>query len=162
MKTLDILRHSEIVCQSTSTPQHHLADCPHAAPHRSRFFCADLRADLGSDGFHHRWRRSCGGEFVPSVRDLSQQLIINPNTVTRAYQELERLGVLEARRGLGMAITAEAPKLCRERRKTILRDSVRETIREAATAGLSQEDFHQLIDDEWPAAIRGQKSPRAS
>ena len=101
------------------------------------------------------------GDLIPSVRDLAVQLTVNPNTVTRAFQELERLGVIEPRRGLGMAVTPEAPKLCRDRRKELIRDRVRETIREAASAGLQATDVHKLIDDEWPAAGRnGSKSSR--
>jgi GntR family transcriptional regulator len=41
------------------------------------------------------------GEQLPSVRELALQLTINPNTVARAYQELEREGVIETARGLG-------------------------------------------------------------
>ena len=40
------------------------------------------------------------GEMVPSVRDLAAELVVNPNTVVRAYQELERAGILESKRGL--------------------------------------------------------------
>ena len=90
------------------------------------------------------------GEAVPSVRELSQQLIVNANTVARAYQELERLGVVEARRGVGMFVTDGGPRVCRERRKVLVRDRVRETVREAAAAGLSAEELRRLVDDEWP------------
>ncbi len=90
------------------------------------------------------------GDLIPSVRDLAVQLTVNPNTVTRAFQELERLGVIAPRRGLGMAVTLEAPKLCRNRRKELIRDRVRETVRAAASAGLQPVDVHKLIDDEWP------------
>jgi GntR family transcriptional regulator len=92
------------------------------------------------------------GELVPSVRDLAQQLLVNPNTVARAFQELEREGVLEARRGLGMAVTPDAPKLCRNRRQAIVRDRLHEALREAASAGLSPAEVHELVDAEWPGA----------
>ena len=90
------------------------------------------------------------GDLIPSVRDLSVRLTVNPNTVARAFQELERLGVIEARRGLGMAVTPDAPQLCRNRRRELIRDRVRETVRAAASAGLQAADVHKLIDDEWP------------
>src|SRR4051794_41199874 len=61
------------------------------------------------------------GDLVPSVRDLAQRLLVNPNTVARAYQDLERLGVLESKRGLGMEVTAGAPALCDARRREIVR-----------------------------------------
>ena len=95
------------------------------------------------------------GELIPSVRDLSQQLIVNANTVGRAFQELERMGVLETRRGLGMAVSADGPKLCRERRKESVRERVRDAVREAAAAGLTPDDLHQLVTDEWPRITAG-------
>ena len=60
------------------------------------------------------------GELLPSVRDLSAELVVNPNTVARAYQELERDGVIVTRRGVGMEVAAEAPKACRDRRRGIV------------------------------------------
>ncbi len=104
------------------------------------------------------------GDEVPSVRELAQQLVFNPNTVARAYQELEKIGVLEPRRGQNMVVAADGPKRCRERRKEIVRGRVREALREAASAGLSADDVHGIVDDEWPrlaAARNGQtKSTR--
>lgn len=90
------------------------------------------------------------GEMLPSVRDLSAELVVNPNTVVRAYQELERLGVIEAKRGLGMEVTADGPKVCRERRKGIVLTRLREALREAASAGLDAEDVRQMVTTEWP------------
>jgi len=90
------------------------------------------------------------GEMLPSVRDLAHKLIVNPNTVTRAYQDLERLGIVEARRGVGMALTTDALKLCRDRRKELIRDTLRDALREASTAGLDADDVHKIVDQEWP------------
>jgi GntR family transcriptional regulator len=95
------------------------------------------------------------GDLVPSVRDLAAELVINPNTVARAYQELERLGVVETRRGLGMAVTAEAPKRCRDRRKESVRERIREAVREAVAAGLSSDDVQKLVATEWPGHKNG-------
>lgn len=56
------------------------------------------------------------GEQLPSVRDVAAELGINPNTVNRAYVELEREGVLETRRGRGTFVTASparAPSVTR-------------------------------------------------
>jgi GntR family transcriptional regulator len=89
------------------------------------------------------------GELVPSVRDLAQRLLVNPNTVARAYQDLERLGVLETKRGLGMEVTAKAPALCDARRREIVRDRLRDVLREAAAGGLRLDDLRMMVDDEW-------------
>ncbi len=97
------------------------------------------------------------GEMLPSVRDLSATLVVNPNTVVRAYQELERLGLIATRRGLGMEVTAEAPKVSRDRRKAIVLTRLRDTLREAAAAGLDADDVCQLVTVEWPKLNMSQK-----
>jgi GntR family transcriptional regulator len=94
------------------------------------------------------------GGLVPSVRDLAQRLLVNPNTVARAYQDLERLGVLESKRGRGMEVTARAPTLCDARRREIVRERLRDALREAAASGLTADDVQALVEDEW-ARISG-------
>lgn len=51
------------------------------------------------------------GDKIPSVRDLAAELKINPNTIQRTFQELEREGVAESRRGLGRFVTSEDEKI---------------------------------------------------
>lgn len=51
------------------------------------------------------------GEKLPSVRELGAQFKVNPNTVQRAYAELERLTVVETRRGLGTFVTEDETRL---------------------------------------------------
>jgi GntR family transcriptional regulator len=89
------------------------------------------------------------GELVPSVRDLAQRLVVNPNTVARAYQDLERLGILETKRGRGMEVTADAPALCDARRREIIRTRLRDAVREAAAGALTEEEVIGLVEDEW-------------
>lgn len=99
------------------------------------------------------------GDEVLSVRKLSVLLTINPNTVVRAYQQLELLGVLTPVRGQNMVITEDAPRRCKARRKERLRERVDELVREAVSAGLTHEDLHHLIDAGWPGASRNGKKP---
>jgi GntR family transcriptional regulator len=49
------------------------------------------------------------GEQLPSVRDVAARLGVNPNTVNRAYAELERIGVVETRRGRGTFVSTRRP-----------------------------------------------------
>jgi GntR family transcriptional regulator len=79
---------------------------------------------------------------------LASELVVNANTVARAYQELERAGVLTARRGLGMEITEEAPALCEERRRQLVQARVREALREAVASGLDADDVRRLVEEE--------------
>ncbi|HZK53447.1 MAG TPA: GntR family transcriptional regulator [Desulfosporosinus sp.] len=51
------------------------------------------------------------GSRLPSVRELAQQLRVNPNTVMRAYQELNRDEIIETRRGQGTFITTKSHKI---------------------------------------------------
>ena len=99
------------------------------------------------------------GELVPSVRDLAQRLVVNPNTVARAYQDLERLGVLESKRGRGMEVTARAPALCDARRREIIRERVRDAVREAEGSGLTADEVVRLVEEEW-AKLNGRARRR--
>ena len=53
------------------------------------------------------------GDMVPSVRELSKQLVVNPNTVARAYRELQNEGLLETVRGTGLQVAKGAVERCR-------------------------------------------------
>jgi GntR family transcriptional regulator len=88
------------------------------------------------------------GLLIPSVRDLAERLTVHPNTVARAYQELERRGVILARRGKGMEVTAAAPRLCHQARQDILRDRVRDVLREAVSSALPLDDIRRLVEEE--------------
>jgi GntR family transcriptional regulator len=88
------------------------------------------------------------GELLPlSVRDLAQKLMVNPNTVARAVAELERRGIVTARRGMGMEVTPRGPALCRKQREDIVRQRVRAALREGALA-LPADDLRGLVEEE--------------
>lgn len=88
------------------------------------------------------------GDLIPSVRKLAPDLGIHPNTVAKAYQALERLGVITERRGRGMEVTADAPKICQAERRKRVGDRIREALREAVASGLSAEEIRRLVEDE--------------
>ena len=58
------------------------------------------------------------GDLIPSVRELARELTINPNTVSRAYRQLQDDGVLTSVRGTGLAVAAGAGTLPRPARGT--------------------------------------------
>ncbi|MBU6174356.1 MAG: GntR family transcriptional regulator [Planctomycetes bacterium] len=84
-------------------------------------------------------------QLLPSVRTLSMQLAINPNTVARAYQQLQSEGVLESIRGRGVAVCQGATKSCREDRRSIIADRVRAVLTEALHGGLSAIEIEELV-----------------
>lgn len=80
------------------------------------------------------------GSRLPSVRVLSRELVVNPNTVARAYTELERDGMLHTRQGLGVFIAepqAELTAAARRERFTAALDSF---LTEAVHLGVSADD----------------------
>jgi GntR family transcriptional regulator len=88
------------------------------------------------------------GSLIPSIRDLAQQITVHPNTVAKAYQELEKRGILEAKRGRGMEVTPDSLKICRSERQDIVRKQIRLALREAVASALSPDEVRQLVDEE--------------
>jgi len=96
------------------------------------------------------------GVLTPSVRDLAQRLLVHPNTVARAFGELERTGIVAARPGKGMEVTPEAPATCRARRREIVRGRINDALREAASSALTEDEIRKFVDEEL-ARINGQR-----
>jgi GntR family transcriptional regulator len=86
------------------------------------------------------------GVLMPSVRELAETLLVNPNTVARAYQELERLGLVVVRRGVGMEITAAAPEACKVRRRERAGSALRVALEEAIAAGMTPAEIRVVLD----------------
>ncbi len=102
------------------------------------------------------------GAMIPSVRELAQRLLVHPNTVARAFQDLERQGVVTARRGRGMEITPEAPATCRNLRQEIIRGRIRDALREAVSSALPAEEVRQLVEEELARANGQGRATRRS
>lgn len=88
------------------------------------------------------------GELAPSVREVARQLAINPNTVARAYRQLQADGVLEPVRGTGLQATGGALELCRRERLDLIRLRLREVLTEARQSRLDEAEIRQLVENE--------------
>lgn len=88
------------------------------------------------------------GDLVPSVRELAKQAAINPTTVQRAYQRLQDEAVICRRRGRGLAVTPEAPDVCRTQRLEMIRRRVRQVLEEARASGLDDAELGELVQNE--------------
>lgn len=86
------------------------------------------------------------GELVPSVRELSKQLAINPNTVTRAYRELQDEDVLIPVRGMGMQVRVGAAQRCRADRKKLIAIRLEAVLNEARESGLLRSEVEKLVE----------------
>src|SRR5436305_4457776 len=96
------------------------------------------------------------GGLIPSVRELAETLLVHPNTVARAFQELEREGIVTARRGVGMEVTAGAQAACRGKRRELIQGRIRQALREAVASGLTAEELRRLVEDEL-TAVNGKR-----
>ena len=86
-------------------------------------------------------------ERLPSVRDLSRTLVINPNTVARVYTELEREGVLNTRPGLGVFVAQPRNDLTKKARKDRLTALADQLLTEAVHLGFSADESLALVSE---------------
>ena len=94
------------------------------------------------------------GEPLPSVRQLAVEILVNPNTVARAYRELQREGIVCIRRGLGLFVSEEAPRICRRDRKDIVSTKIAQALREAVQAELGPEEIEKIVHRELDQALK--------
>ena len=82
---------------------------------------------------------------LPSVRELAAELVVNPRTVSQAYQELEREGVIYVRRGQGTFVSPAVRRGGGERRRSLAREVAKRALLEARRSGLDAEELVMAI-----------------
>jgi GntR family transcriptional regulator len=98
---------------------------------------------------------------LPSVRELSRQLVINPNTAARVYTELEREGVLNTRPGLGVFVAQPRSDLTKRARRDRLTAAIDELLTGAVHLGFGGDEVQALIGErmsrfQWPETVGDQ------
>jgi GntR family transcriptional regulator len=104
---------------------------------------------------HIRHRIAAGvyraGEGLPSIRTLALKLVVNPNTVQRAYQELEREGLVFSRKGLGLFVTKHGARAARNRSESAVYDRFAEGIRTGRASNMDADQisgtFRKAMDE---------------
>lgn len=86
------------------------------------------------------------GEELPPIRVLAEKLLINPNTVARAYRELETAGIVEKRRTAGTYVSDQGSPLARRERLRILAERVDALVAEARQMDVSLAEIVKLIE----------------
>lgn len=99
---------------------------------------------------------------LPSVRDLSRTLVINPNTVARVYTELEREGVINTRPGLGVFVARPKAELTRKARKERLDELLDHFLTEAVHLGFTAKEVIELVVGRAKEFQWNQSSPRTA
>jgi GntR family transcriptional regulator len=88
------------------------------------------------------------GELLPGVRALAQELVMSPNTVIKAYDELERDGWIDVRHGSGAYVSARRGMKPRADRLRTAQEGVRALIARLQADGLSNEEIQRLFQAE--------------
>jgi GntR family transcriptional regulator len=86
------------------------------------------------------------GEELPPIRTLAEQLVVNPNTVARAYRELEGAGIVEKRRTAGTYVSDQGSPLARRERLKILSERLDALLAEARQMDVSFEELMKLAE----------------
>lgn len=82
---------------------------------------------------------------LPSVREMSETLGVNPNTVAKSYRDLEVMGLLYTRRGMGVYINKGVQAKCRESCGTQITAKLHEVTQEAMAAGLNRKEIAAVV-----------------
>lgn len=96
--------------------------------------------------------RLAAGDELPPIRVLASELLINPNTVARAYRELETAGLVEKRRTAGTYVTDQVSPLARRERIKILTNQIDALLAEASHLNISLDDVQKLIEERHSAS----------
>ena len=99
------------------------------------------------------------GQQLPSVRELSAELHINPLTVTKVYQNLEREDFVETRRGIGTYVSFQPPILKIDARREQLGPAVEQLVAEAVHLGIGEDDVQALLSEKFRKFSRKALSP---
>ncbi len=88
------------------------------------------------------------GQLLPSIRALSVDLAINPNTVARAFQQLQSEGILESVRGRGLAVCAGVADRCKQVRRELIAERLRSALDEALRGGLEADEIQGIVQQQ--------------
>ncbi len=94
------------------------------------------------------------GERLPTVRKLARELTIAPNTVVKAYNELQRMGLIESRPGVGSVIVAEPAEAVREQQIEDLYERLGVLVRDAVGLGITEDELWERFDAEFERFYR--------
>jgi GntR family transcriptional regulator len=98
------------------------------------------------------------GEQLPSVRRMAEDLVINPNTVVRAYRDLESEGIVELRHGSGVFVAESVAARARVMKKA--EPIVRSAVDRLESLDLAEEDIRRLLESELALRRAGKERKR--
>jgi GntR family transcriptional regulator len=85
-------------------------------------------------------------ELLPSLRALAVDLVVNPNTVQKAYDELEREGLIYSRRGLGMFVAKRGTRSAQSQAEDTVYEAFRQGIEAGRAANMAAARIQSIFD----------------
>ena len=87
------------------------------------------------------------GEELPPIRTLALQLKVTPNTIVKAYHELEIAGVIQKRQGSGTFVSEERPQLAVRERRRVIEQRIDTLLAEAHQLNFTTDDILRMVRD---------------
>lgn len=87
-----------------------------------------------------------GGDRLPTVRALAGELAVAPNTVVKAYSELQRAGLIESRAGVGTVVAEGVGEVAREHRVAALYERLDVLVRDAVGMGVTEDELWERFE----------------
>lgn len=87
-----------------------------------------------------------GGEKVPSVRELASDAKVNPNTIVKAYNELEKDELITTKRGIGKFVTEDVEKI-KKLKVEVAKDKFYDFVKTVKEFGFTKDEIIKIIDD---------------
>ena len=94
------------------------------------------------------------GEQLPGIRPLAEELVINPNTVAKAYRELEHEGVIELRQGAGAFVSDKAPTKKDADKLRAAQTAIASAVEKLRARGVTDEEIRRLVEAELAGVNR--------
>ena len=101
------------------------------------------------------------GEELPPIRTLALQLKVTPNTIVKAYDELETLGIVQKRRGAGTYVSEGRSLLAHRERRRIIEQRIDALLAEAHQLNFTVEDIEKILRDRRDAMKADYDAKRA-
>ncbi len=96
------------------------------------------------------------GEELPSIRSLADTLVINPNTVARAYRDLEAAGIVTSSRGLGTFVAATDQSTAHGERRSVLKERLNALVVESHQMGIPLAEVQEMLNESYAAFLAAQ------
>lgn len=94
------------------------------------------------------------GDRLPTVRGLAEELTVAPNTVVKAYNELQRAGLIESRPGVGTVVVADPGGAVREQQVEALYERIGVLVRDAVGLGITEDELWERFEREFERVYR--------